>query len=196
MKAAGAIALLASWAATSTAQTTQVEGVLTAANVRTRGAVAYLVPNPGGSFAALPETLMIDQTNLRFMPRVLVGQPGLTIRFRNSDPVFHNVFHPAGAEPAFDLGTYPRGEERPHTFTEMGSHVILCHVHPEMVAYVVTVPTPFHAVADRTGRFVIPDVPPGSYQLHIWHRRTRPFRRALVVSPGEPTRLELRLTRR
>ena len=35
-------------------------------------------------------------------------------------------------------------------------------------------PTPFYAVSDTAGRFGIADVPPGEYQLRIFHERALP----------------------
>ncbi|MBI4409657.1 MAG: hypothetical protein HY561_08120 [Gemmatimonadetes bacterium] len=174
----------------------QLEGTLSALNVRLTGAVVFLVPaEPTGAAEALrppPTSHLIDQVNLRFVPRVLPVLPGSRVQFRNSDPILHNVFGPAGPGSGFDLGTYPRGERREHTFAEPGAHVILCHVHPEMVAYVLVIPTPYHSVVDRDGRFRL-QLPAGRYALHVWHPRTRPYERPLLVRDGTSIRLEVEL---
>ena len=36
-------------------------------------------------------------------------------------------------------------------------------------AWVVVAPHPYYAVTDEAGRFVLPQVPPGTYQLVVWH---------------------------
>lgn len=169
-----------------------VEGSIFALDVRLTGAVVYLLAERVTAFPP-PAPALIDQVNLRFVPPVLTVLPGTSVEFRNSDPLLHNVFGAGHPGDAFDLGTYPRGKRRVHTFTRPGPHVILCHVHPEMAAYVVVVPTPYAAVADREGRFLIPDVPRGRYTLRVWHRRTRPYERLVTVAPGERVHLELEL---
>ena len=40
-----------------------------------------------------------------------------------------------------------------------------------MSAVIVVLNTPWFAVSDKSGRFAIPHVPPGEYQLHVYHER-------------------------
>lgn len=176
-------------------QTGAVEGTLRAAEVRTAGAVIYLLPADRPVPAAPGDTVLLDQRDLRFDPRVLAVDPGTTVEFHNSDPILHNVFSPSGRDGGFDLGTYPRGDRRPHTFTDPGGYVVLCHVHPEMVAYVVVVPTPYHVVADDQSRFRLEGLPPGRYTLVVWHYRAAPFERAVEIVPGALVHLDLELVR-
>jgi plastocyanin len=134
------------------------------------GAVVYLVPS--GSTATAPVlNTVIDQRSLRFRPPLVVVTPGSVVAFLNSDSLLHNVFSPGGPDGPFDLGTYTTGERRERTFSGVGTHVILCHVHPEMVAYIVTVPTAWYAVADSAGQYDVRAVPPGVYRLTVAHRR-------------------------
>jgi len=155
------------------------------------GAVVSLVPDREATFPPPREHPVIDQANLRFVPRLLVVRPGMTVDFRNSDPILHNVFGPPGPGEGFDLGTYPRTHSRSHTFTALGVHAILCNVHPEMVAYVAVVATPYHAVVDTVGRFRIDSVPAGRYSINVWHRHTVPFVQPLELY--EASRLDLTL---
>ena len=168
-----------------TAAFAALAGTVRAPNARTAGAVVYLVPRDSAAAPLPVDTGLVDQRDLRFVPRTLVVLPGTTVEFRNSDPILHNVFSPPGVAEGFDLGIYPRTERRLHTFTAPGAHVILCHVHPEMVAYIVVVPTPWYAVVDDEGRFRITGVPPGRYRLRVWHRRAAPFEQSVDIERGE-----------
>lgn len=170
-----------------------LEGSVRAMNVRTAGAVVYLIPLDGGPVPPPIDTALIDQRDLRFVPRTLVVPPGAVVQFRNSDPILHNVFSPPGVAEGFDLGTYPRGEGRPHGFTAPGTYVILCHVHPEMVAFVVVVPTTYYAVVDEDNRFRVDKLRPGRYQLRVWHWRTATLDRVVTLHRGSQ-QVELELT--
>jgi len=171
-----------------------VDGVVTAPGFPATGAVVYLMrQGESGLAATTSEAALIDQANLRFVPRVLAIPPGTTVDFRNSDPMMHNVFSPAFSGDPFDLGTYPRTEHRSHSFDRTGVYVILCHVHPEMAAYVVVVETPHTAVVDENGRFRLDGVPPGRYLLRVWHRRIPRFEQAVIVPPDGLHRLEVDL---
>ncbi len=173
-----------------------ISGTVSVRGGRVSDAVVYLVSERDHDVVLQGERQpLIDQMNLRFSPSVIVVLPGTAVEFRNSDPVFHNVFSPGGSGEKFDLGRYPMSDSRSHTFKTQGAHVILCHIHPEMVAYVVVAPTPHFAIVDGTGHFRIANVPPGGYTIRVWQRRVRPFEEALVVRDGNNLHLNLVMTR-
>lgn len=135
-------------------------------------AAVYLTSIPDTVAGPSLPLLTIDQAHLRFVPSVVVVTPGTPVAFVNSDGVRHNVFGPGGAVGHdFDLGTYDQGESRIEVFEEEGVHIVLCHIHPEMVAYVLVANTPYRAVTNGDGTWTMNDVPPGRYQLHAWHGR-------------------------
>jgi len=168
-----------------------VQGTVMVSNTPAAGAVVYLEGPPVAGTASR-DTLVMDQVGLRFIPRLLVVPPGTTIEFRNSDVVLHNIFGPGRPGPPFDLGTYASAATRYHTFHETGAHVVLCNVHPEMAAYVLVVPSEHFAVADESGRFQIADVPPGIYQLGVWHRWTAPYEQPVDLADRLDLQISLR----
>lgn len=173
-----------------------VEGVVYVRNAHSAGAVVYVITDSAHPPIVPSEPVVIDQRNLHFLPDILPVLPGQAVAFRNSDPLLHNVFSPDTLGEAFDLGTYPEGEWRMHTFQRPGAHVILCHIHPEMEAHVVVIPTRHYGVVDAGGRFRIENVPPGTYPLHVWHRRAEPFQRTVRITAYNTLWLEIQLERR
>jgi plastocyanin len=192
---AGLVTLLASPGA-ALCQVGVVSGVVRVPNAPSRGAVVYLVPLSSEPLAPVTEPMLLDQRNLHFIPHTLVVVPGQEIRFRNSDPLLHNVFSPDMEGEEFDLGTYPAGESRSHTFQRSGAHVILCHIHPEMAAYVFVTGTRYHAVVDAGGRFLIDSIPPGAYTLRAWHPRAVAYEQLTRISARNTLHLEIQLQRR
>ena len=152
-------------------QSRAIEGAVVADGRPVQNAVVYVESDPEDELdATSADTAVMDQRGLRFIPAVVAGRPGLTVEFLNSDPILHNVFSPDWIGEPFDLGTYPSTESRHHTFFRPGPHVILCHVHPEMVAYVVVVSTPFHALTGPEGGFRIAGLPVGPHRVEVWRR--------------------------
>lgn len=178
----------------TTGQTHTLHGVIVADGRPVDGAVVYVeavaAETPG---LAIADTAIVDQRALRFVPAVVVGQPGLTVEFLNSDPILHNVFSPGWSRESFDLGTYPSNTSRYHTFVQAGPHIILCHVHPEMVAYVVVVATHYHAVTDPEGRFRIEDIPAGPHRVKIWRRGSEEVGRLVTIPVEEDVGVSLEL---
>jgi hypothetical protein len=173
------------------AQAGGVEGRMSVERGHPAGTVVFLVPESEVRHNPPLDPVIVDQVDLRFVPQVVAVAPGTTVAFPNSDPILHNVFSPRGPGDGFNLGTYPPSETRSRRFTEPGMHVILCHVHPEMVAYVAVVPTPYHALVDEEGAFAITDVPAGPYSLRVWHGRRPTVEKEVVVPAGQTVRVEL-----
>jgi plastocyanin len=132
-------------------------------------AVAWLVPlgetptppfQPRGHYTLL-------QKNRTFVPHLLVIPVGSVVQFPNADPFFHNVFSLFDGK-RFDLGLYEAGSSKSITFSREGVSYIFCNIHPEMSAVVLTLATPFYAVADKNDAFTLRNIPSGDYQLHIW----------------------------
>jgi plastocyanin len=140
---------------------------------------------------AAPVTL--DQKGLRFVPRVLAVMKGTTVRFLNSDSVAHNVFTPDGE--TYNLGSWPKGESKNHAFNQTGAYVQLCHIHPEMIGYVVVVDSPYFAVTDANGKFQIDHVPPGTYTVHAWSERLPEVTQSVTVAAGSPTSVHIEIKR-
>lgn len=153
-----------------------------------RDAVVYL---EGEAKATPLSKAIVDQRDKMFAPHVSCVPRGTTMQFPNNDTVFHNVFAYFDAS-KFDLGMYPRGASKSIKLEKTGVVALLCNVHSDMSAYIVVVDTPFYAVTDKQGRFVLKDVPPGSYTLHVWHESGAKLTQSFAVTAAmKPVALNL-----
>jgi len=135
------------------------------------GIVIWLEP-VSGTVAAAPgrKRATMEQKGKRFIPHVLAIEVGATVDFPNYDPIFHNAFSNFDGQ-IFDVGLYPPGTTRPVTFRREGIVRIFCNIHPDMSAVIVVLKSPYFTVSNKSGEFAIPDVPSGSYRLHVFHER-------------------------
>ncbi len=156
-------------------------------------AVVYLA-GAKGEFKKPAGNPTMDQRNMTFIPHVLAIQTGTTVDFLNNDEVRHNVFSPDREK--YNLGTWPTGKVKPHTFTQKGVYTQLCNVHPEMEAFIVVLDTPYFAVTDAEGNFVIRDVPPGTYTVKTWHEKARFARQQVSVAGDRDTEITIKRKRR
>lgn len=151
---------------------------------------------PMGAAAARASRLSPTNTSIalqsrQFSPRVRVITEGSRVEFPNQDPFSHNVFSKMNG--GFDTGVYGRGKAKDQTFKEAGVYPIYCNVHPRMTAYVIALKTPFFTQAGNDGRFILENVPPGNYRLHVWHDRATEVMQdvSVAATPVAPLRIAL-----
>jgi len=150
-----------------------------------RRSVVYLEEAPRGAFEELAGgRARMNQINEQFVPRVLAVTTGTVVDFPNSDRIYHNVFSLSKAR-TFDLGRYAVGMSRAVRFDRPGIVRVFCDIHSHMSAWILVFNHPFFAVTDEDGRYAIPNVPPGTYSLAVWHETLpRETRRIVVPDAG------------
>jgi plastocyanin len=132
--------------------------------------VVWLSPLDGAIAPARPmRTYKMEQKNKKFVPHLLVVPVGSTVEFPNLDPFFHNVFSLFNGR-RFDLGLYETGKSQSVKFSREGVSYIFCNIHPEMGGIILSLTTPYYALASA-GISSIRGVPPGSYKLGVWSER-------------------------
>lgn len=163
-----------------------ITGKVTVPGLRDNSNVLVYIATAPGQFP--PQApVQLDQRSLMFQPHVLPIVVGTTVNFLNGDDVQHNIFTPSATGDFFNLGTFPKGQSRSYTFTKMGKVDLLCNVHHEMKAYILVLQNPFFALTDNAGNFRIDNVPPGSYQLKVWHERASATPKSIQVAGSAVT---------
>jgi hypothetical protein len=129
------------------------------------------------------------QRNKSFHPPLLVIPVGGKVEFPNRDPFFHNVFSLFEGK-RFDLGLYEGGTTRFVQFDKPGISFIFCNIHAQMSAVIIALATPHYAASNSRGDLTIPDVPPGRYDMQVFHASVSPdallaLRREITVTSGD-----------
>jgi plastocyanin len=163
----------------------------------TRYKALVYVDHVDGEFSPPKENPHMSQKGMVFQPHILPVVKGTTVDFTNDDTVAHNVFSPPGSATTFNLGMYGEGVQKSETFDKLGEVDLLCSVHPEMSAYVIVLQNPYYAMTDNEGNFEIKDVPPGTYQLKVWHEKLNEASQQVKVEAGKTATVVFKgLTRR
>ena len=157
--------------------------------------VVYVERAPAGAKPAAPAVM--DQKNMKFVPRVLPVVVGTTVKFTNSDTVAHNVFSPDVEK--YNLGTFGPGLSKDHAFAKCAkfpcAYAQLCMIHPEMEGFIVVTQNPYVATTNDAGQFNIANVPPGQYQVAVWHAKGKGQPKAVTVEAGKPVTVDFSLTK-
>lgn len=137
----------------------------------------------------------LDNVKCRFTPHVQAASVGQFVLLKNSDPILHTahaVF--ANEQPQFNVGLYP-GRVSRKPLVAAGVAKIRCDVHPWMSAYIVVTEHPYHAVSDIYGEYELTDVPPGVYQLKVWHESLGTQEKRIEVKPATTQQIDFTFTR-
>lgn len=139
---------------------------------------------PGVTFTPPKEAAVMRQKEAQFVPHILPVLVGTTVEWPNLDDIYHNVFCMAETKP-FDLGLY-NSEQPPKriVFDKPGQADVFCSIHTKMHCIVLVLTNPYFVLADEKGRFTLPNVPAGTYQLRAWHERV-PGQTLTVTVPAE-----------
>ena len=135
----------------------------------------------------------LTQKDATFTPHVLPVVIGTTVKWPNKDDILHNVFSMSEAKP-FDLDLYkgdPPGKAV--TFEKAGRVDVFCSIHSQMHCIVLVLENPYFASADARGRYVIQNVPAGTYQLKAWHERLPPQLKEITVPENGEVKVDFTL---
>ncbi len=73
----------------------------------------------------------IGQKNKEFTVKELTVRIGDKMVFTNQDPFFHNIYS-LSENQSFDLGSYPKGNQRSVVAEKAGTLKVECAIHPSM----------------------------------------------------------------
>jgi plastocyanin len=132
--------------------------------------VGVPVQAPKQDSSKIPKLVQKDKS---FHPPLVVVPVGGKVEFPNRDPFFHNVFSLFEGK-RFDLGLYEGGTTRFVHFDKPGISFIFCNIHAEMSAVVIAVATPYYAISNARGEITFPEVPPGRYDVQVFHSSVSP----------------------
>jgi plastocyanin len=151
-----------------------------------RNAVASLQNPPAGVKTETETRVTMDQKQCVFVPRVIIVPAGGTVEFLNSDRLLHNVKSAGKENPPFNRAQ-PHARSISFTFKKAETLRVDCDLHSWMRGWVVVAEHPFYAITNEQGEFILDNVPPGKYNLQIWHETLGSATQQVVVGEGGAT---------
>jgi len=145
---------------------------------------------PGVKGIERPEALrlLVDQQNKTFIPHIGLVMKGGVVEFRNSDDChcLHNTYAscPAAKFTLNEPGLGSRGLTKVDT---EGVIEVRCHIHAQMLAYVLVVDTPLFAVTDakNADTATITGVPDGTVAVRAWSEKYGLTEGSVTVRAGQ-----------
>lgn len=139
---------------------------------RLRNAFVYVKAGLEKQVFAVPsDVVRIANRACIYQPRVAGARVHQVVEFVNEDPNDHNVHgYPAGGQ--FNRWLRGRGTSTSLKLRQPEVMVKLrCDIHPWMIGWIGVLPHPFFAVTGEDGSFRFEGLPPGDYEIAVWHEK-------------------------
>lgn len=152
---------------------------------------------------------LIEARDCQFQPFVTIVRNGHAVEVMNMDPVMHDI---QGYETSVEAGnrvlfnsplkmnhSHRRGDlmathEHDRGRSQVGpiylnrgrrTFYMQCGFHAYMESWAMAVNNPYYAVTTESGAYKLDNIPPGTYQLVIWHPQSGPaIIKSVTVKPG------------
>jgi plastocyanin len=153
-------------------------------------AVVVVKATKGKPLTVPTEPIVFDQKGCEYKPHVLAFPAGSTVRVLNPDGVLHNVHVMGKANPEANKAM-PKFKKQEDWKIEKPEWPIAvkCDAHPWMHAYWNSMDHPYYAVTDGDGNFKITDLPPGDYEVEVWHETLGKSSQKVTVQGGQDTKV-------
>ena len=148
-------------------------------NALNGGGVVYIA-DASAKRPGAPTSATINIREKEFTPFIAVITAGSTIEFGNVDPLTHHIFSPDGEK--WDTGNLPQQGTVGRTFDSPGAYTLLCNFHPEMLGYLLVIPSSYFGMVGTDGKYALTGVPPGTYQLTAWVPRLESTTQSVTVT--------------
>ncbi len=157
--------------------------------------VAVVGIERGKAFTYAPE---IQLEHCRVSPFITPVRNHHPISIVNKDRIAHDIqAYTAGENYTFAMFNKPMLPDSAATKDvrmRKGQYVFRtqCGVHDFMQSWGIAVGNPYFAVTGADGRYTIPDLPPGTYDVIAWHPHMKVRAQQVVVGPSGRVALDFR----
>ena len=137
----------------------------------------------------------VTNEHCRFVPRVQLARPGAPTKTTSTDPLLHTTnAQQDGGRTLFNVGLPVPGLVVTRPLNGPGLVRLTCNTHTWMRGFVV-VTDEMGAVSGADGRFQLAGIPPGTYELRVWHEmlKTPPIK--VTVTAGGTSDVKIAVAR-
>ncbi len=143
-----------------------------------------------------PQKVTMDQNGCEYKPHVLAFGAGSSVDILNPDGILHNVHSYSQKNTPFNMAqpkfkkTLTVKIDKPEIIS------VKCDVHGWMSGWLFAAENPYFNVTDSAGGFKLTDVPPGTYNLEVWHETLGKMSQKVTVKAKEEVKVTFELAKK
>lgn len=136
---------------------------------------------------------IITNEKCAFAPRVQIVRPHANVKTTSKDPVLHTIHAQTDSgRTLFNVALPIAGLTITKPIGAAGNVRLVCNSHPWMRGWMV-VTDEAATVSGADGRFSLENIPPGTYELRIWHESLKSAAQKVTVTAGKPAEINVQM---
>ncbi len=161
-------------------------------------ALVYLANIDKGKNLEVPaENPVLDQGGCHYQPHVLAFPAGSSVDILNNDGILHNIHTYSEKNPAFNKAQPKFRKKLTQKFEHPELAIkVACDAHGWMGGWFFVQDHPYYVVTDANGAFQLTDVPPGDYELKVWHETLGESTQNVSVKAKEDAKVSFELAQK
>jgi len=140
-----------------------------------------------------PGDVKFDQKGCDYVPHVLAFPAGSTVDIVNSDGILHNIHTYSEKNPSINRAQPKFKKVINETFAKPEVIKVTCDAHNWMHGWFFSADNPYYAVTDANGAYKLTDVPPGDYEVKVWHETLGESTQKVKVGAGADSAVNFEL---
>jgi hypothetical protein len=157
------------------------EAIVVDAQGRLANAVVILT----GVKRAAAREVLVTNDKCRFAPRVQIVAPKTNVKTTSKDAVLHTTnAQLENGRSLFNVALPIPGITITRAIVRAGNVRLSCNTHPWMRGWMI-VTDEAAALSGIDGRFTIDNVPPGTYELRVWHEALKGAPQKVTVTSAD-----------
>lgn len=146
------------------------------------------IEGTGKKASPASEVIKFEQDTCQFKPHIQVIPLESKLDLYNNDGIMHNIHSFTIENESANFGQ--PGTQKVKTLgKELFKYPeivpVKCDVHEWMSAFFIVTDNPYVVISNDNGSFKIPDVPPGTYKIKVWHEALGEQTKDITVKDGE-----------
>jgi plastocyanin len=149
-------------------------------------------PARGVKTPAPTTEVVFDQTNCMYHPRLVGMRAGQPVKFKSSDPTSHNIHLMSKLNGDWNQtmaanSSFMAGDDKSQKVSaaEFPPITLKCDIHPWMKSFAGVFNHDYFRVTAKDGMYELNNLPPGEYEIEVWHERAKAKSQKVTVGAKE-----------
>jgi plastocyanin len=127
---------------------------------------------------------VLDQKGCAYVPHVLLFPAGSTVKINNDDGILHNIHTYSTKNAPVNMAQPKFKKTIEAKFDQPEVIRVTCDAHGWMEGWFIAEDHPYYAKTDASGNYKLTEVPPGDYEVKVWHEKLGEKTQKVTVAAG------------